>query len=45
MFSDSRYPAESREVFNVQPSSGFLGGHISNISNNNALLKLTFVAR
>ena len=42
---DSRYPVESREAFDVEPSCGFLEGHISNISNNNISLKLSFVAR
>ncbi|XP_046844531.1 deleted in lung and esophageal cancer protein 1-like [Xenia sp. Carnegie-2017] len=42
---DDRYPSESREVFDVQPSQGFLEGHLSNISKNNVLLELTFVAR
>ncbi|XP_028403887.1 deleted in lung and esophageal cancer protein 1-like isoform X2 [Dendronephthya gigantea] len=42
---DSRYPAESREVFGVEPTCGFLEGHISNVSNNDVLLKLTFVPR
>lgn len=29
----------------MQPSQGFLEGHLSNISKNNVLLELTFVAR
>lgn len=42
---DHRYPEESRQVFDAQPSSGFLDGRISHTSNNSVFLRLTFTAR